>query len=129
VSGPEPPEPEAPPELAGMRRGFGRTLRAGVVVSGLLLLAGLLLAAAQGSAGIAGRFGRVPLGNLASDLAAGQPWTFLWLGVAVLAVTPVLRVAIALVGFARTGDLPYVALTGFVLAVLLGSLVIGVVAG
>jgi uncharacterized membrane protein len=47
----------------------------------------------------------------------------------VLAVSPVVRVLLALEVFARARDREYVAITGFVLAVLLASLVLGVAAG
>jgi uncharacterized membrane protein len=112
-----------------MRRSFVRELRAGVALSGALLLVGLLDVAAHGSAGAAGQPGVVPFGQFGSDLLAGQSWTFLWLGVAVLALTPVVRVAFALVQFARERDRDYVSLTAFVLTVLGLSLVVGVTAG
>jgi uncharacterized membrane protein len=109
-----------------MRSSFVRELRAGVAISGALLLIGLLDIAWHGSAGMAGQAGVVPFGQFGSDLLAGQAWTFLWLGVAVLALTPVVRVAFALVQFAQARDRDYVNLTAFVLAVLGVSLLVGV---
>ncbi|MCI4322183.1 MAG: DUF1634 domain-containing protein [Thermoplasmata archaeon] len=112
-----------------MRSSFARELRVGVALSGALLLIGLLAVAWHGSAGLAGQSGVVPFGQFGNDLLAGQAWTFLWLGVAVLALTPVVRVALALVQFAHARDRDYVSLTAFVLAVLGASLLVGVTAG
>jgi len=100
----------------------------GVLLSGVLLLLGLLLAVARGSIGLAGRTGALPFGQLAGDLVGGQPWAFLWLGVVVLAATPVIRVVLALANFAGAKDRDYVVLTSFVLAVLLASVAVGAVA-
>jgi uncharacterized membrane protein len=122
----------APSDLAvdpvGLRDSFGRVLRVGVLVSGIFLLTGFALAVVRGTTGIAGRIGTLPLRSLGGALAAGDPWAFLFLGVFVLAITPVARVAIALVGFENAKDRPFVAITGFVLAVLLTSLVLGLLA-
>jgi uncharacterized membrane protein len=115
------------PEPPGLRDGFGHVLRFGVLVSGLFLVAGFLLAVGRGSAGLAGVVGALPLGQLAGALGAGDPWGYLFLGVAVLAATPVIRVALAFESFARFRDRSYVLITGFVLLVLLGSLAFGVV--
>jgi uncharacterized membrane protein len=120
--------PAAPPEPPGLREEFGAVLRYGVLTSGILLAVGFALAAARGTAGIAGTVGALPLRQLVGALGAGDPWAFLFLGVAVLAATPVFRVALALESFARVRDRPYVLITGFVLFVLLGSLAFGVAA-
>ena len=115
-------------EPVGLRESFARVLRYGVVLSAVLLLTGLALAAVHDSAGIAGQVGALPLGRLPAALASGQAWPFLWLGVAVLALTPVVRVALALGAFARARDRDFVRIAGFVLAVLAASLLIGVLA-
>lgn len=123
------------PETAGvagepreLRAEFAGVLRIGVVVSGALLLVGLVLAIAQNSVGIAGRTGALPFGQFGADLLTGHPWAWLWLGIVVLAATPVLRVVLALGNFASVRDRDYAALTGFVLFVLLASVAVGFVA-
>lgn len=127
---PVPPEPApGPAEPVGLRENFGSVLRGGVVVSAALLVVGLALLAHAGSAGPAGSVGAVHLNSLAADLATGQGWAFLWLGVVVLAITPVIRVLLALGTFAAARDHEYIAITGFVLAVLIASLVLGVATG
>ncbi|MFI5414285.1 MAG: DUF1634 domain-containing protein [Candidatus Lutacidiplasmatales archaeon] len=125
-----PPSPELPALAAdppGLRDAFGHVLRYGVLVSGLFLVVGFLLAAARGSTGLAGSTGRLPLDRLSGALGAGDPWAYLFVGVVVLAATPVVRVTFALGGFAAVRDRAYVLITGFVLAVLLTSLAIGAV--
>jgi uncharacterized membrane protein len=121
-------EPQVADEPAGLRATFGRVLRVGVLISGAFLLTGFALAAARGSTGIAGQLGTLPLHGIGGALADGDPWAFLFLGVLVLAVTPVARVAVSLAGFLHAGDRPFVAITGFVLAVLLTSLAVGLIA-
>lgn len=111
----------------GLRDAFGHVLQYGVLVSGLFLIVGFLLAVVRGSTGLAGSTGRLPLDQLAGALGAGDPWAYLFLGVVVLAVTPVVRVTLAFGGFAAVRDRAYVLITGLVLAVLLTSLAIGVV--
>jgi uncharacterized membrane protein len=120
--------PSISPEPVHLRSEFAGVLRLGVLVSAVLLLVGLARAVLENSVGIAGRTGGLPFAKFAADLGAGQPWAFLWLGVVVLAVTPVVRVAIALGNFASARDRDFVALTGFVLAVLLASVTVGVLA-
>ncbi|HEV8050439.1 MAG TPA: DUF1634 domain-containing protein [Thermoplasmata archaeon] len=115
-------------ESPRVRSEFANVLRGGVLVSGIFLLVGLLLAVAQGSVGIAGGTGALPFGRLLPDLAGGRPWAFLWLGVVVLAATPVVRVLLALANFAGARDRDYVVLTSFVLAVLFASVVVGALA-
>jgi uncharacterized membrane protein len=126
-------EPAAdPPSLAseppGMRESFSAVLRVGVAVSAAFLIVGFVLAVVRGGAGIAAATGTLPLARLGGALGAGDPWAFLFVGVFVLAITPVARVALAFVGFAHARDRPFVAITGFVLAVLLASLAVGLVA-
>jgi uncharacterized membrane protein len=116
------------PEPAGLRPWIGNVLRVGVVVSAVFLLLGFAIAVLRGSAGIAGATGALPLGRLTGALGAGDPWAFLFVGVLVLAITPVVRVAFALVGFAAARDRAFVVITGFVLTVLLTSLAIGLFA-
>ncbi|MCI4324572.1 MAG: DUF1634 domain-containing protein [Thermoplasmata archaeon] len=116
-----------PPEPPGLRDAVGHLLRVGVLVSGIFLFVGFLLAVLRGTAGIAGSVGALPLRGLVGALGAGDPWAYLFVGVAVLAATPVIRVALALESFARVRDRPYVLITGFVLLVLLSSLAFGVV--
>ncbi len=109
---------------------LGRLLRAGV-----LLATGLVLA---GAAGYLLRYGHAhpsygrfvgepedlshPAGILRAALA-GRARGLIQLGLLVLVATPVLRVASSLVAFLLQRDRTYMALTAFVLLLLLASLV------
>ena len=118
-----------PSEPAGIRHAFGELLRGGVLLSAALLLAGLALAAARGTTGLPPGAASGAVREWLPALLSGTAWPLLWLGVAVLAATPIVRVLLALAEFARARDREFVALTAFVLAVLLGTAALGVVVG
>jgi uncharacterized membrane protein len=59
--------------------------------------------------------------GLIAGLAALRPQAIAQFGVVILVATPILRVMTSLVGFALERDRLYVAITAFVLAILLGS--------
>ncbi len=58
-------------------------------------------------------------------LGAGTPIALINLGMLVLIITPVARVASTVVFFFSKRDLPYLAITGYVLLVLLAGLLLG----
>src|SRR5579872_1943643 len=107
----------------------GTLLRAGVLLSALVVLAGGVwwLAEAGRAAPAYSRFQAEPpelrhVGALLSGLAHPRPEIVIQLGLLLLIATPVARVALALVAFALERDHTYVVLTAIVLAILLYSL-------
>src|SRR5262249_20594688 len=95
---------------------MGNLLRAGVIASALVVLAGGVLYLV--------RYGADPADHRSFH---GEPADLrspglIQLGVLLLIATPVLRVAFPVFAFARQRDYTYVALTLFVLAVLVCSL-------
>jgi uncharacterized membrane protein len=62
--------------------------------------------------------------SFADNVRALSPIGFVQLGLIVLILTPVVRVAASIVGFWLQGDRLYVAITAIVLAVLLASLLV-----
>jgi len=92
---------------------------------GLLLIGSLLLLAS----------GRSPLdpapaldvGRLVRDVLALQPAGPLWLGLALIIVTPGARVVAALVGYVQLGEREMALISGLVLAVIAAGVVAGVV--
>jgi uncharacterized membrane protein len=99
-------------------------LRAGVIVSALLTLGGLV-------AGLRGRISLHQVRHHALALSVptivrqavhGQGFALMEAGLLVLVITPVLRVAVSLVLFGRHRDWPFMALTAAVLALVVGSL-------
>ena len=66
--------------------------------------------------------------RLATDVLGGDPAGLLWLGLLVVLATPATRVAVACVGFARTGDRAMAAVAGLVLIVIALGVVLGTAA-
>ncbi len=114
-----------------------RLLRGGVALSMVVLLLGIGIMFVHDQPGNLSRHGALPalIGREAAfphtvteviekfDGFAGQ--AVIAAGLLVLIATPVLRVAVSILAFARQRDWTYVALTTFVLMVLLISFLIG----
>ena len=122
--------------VAGTEWVISRVLRIGVATSLLFVAAGTLLSVLQG-----GGYGTQP-SEVARLIGPGGsfPRTAGWLlggivrldgqavivtGLILLIATPVVRVAVSIVSFARERDRPYVLITTVVLGLLLLSLVLG----
>ena len=88
-------------ETSRMAVWLGRVLRWGAVASTVLLAIGLLLSLA---------------GLPAASVSAA--------GLIVLMATPVTRVIVSVIEYVTQRDWPFAAITGFVLVILIGSLVI-----
>ena len=104
-------------------------LRAGVLLSGLLVLAGgaYYLAAHGGEPANYGVFAGQPaadriIGKIVAGAFAWRAPSVIQLGILALIATPILRVAVSLVGFAIERDAKYVGITALVLTLLLYSL-------
>jgi uncharacterized membrane protein len=103
-----------------------RLLLGGAGLSAAIAAVGLVLLLHGGGAGLVTGPVRLPYGSLGGDLARGDAYAVLWLGLLVLVLTPLLRVVVSVLLFARQGDGRFLAMTLFVLAVLIGSVVAGV---
>jgi uncharacterized membrane protein len=107
---------------------LGRVLRIGVATAGILVLFGLVLFLAhdhgQNRISLDTALGRGtpvrPLGpgEVLDGLRSGQAAAYIELGLLVLILTPIARVALTLVLFERQRDWTFVALSGIVLAIL-----------
>lgn len=111
------------------------------LIIGSILRWGVVLAALVGAAGVVGNLvighpGTLDFRHFLPDAAAGLPGIIrsalageargvMQLGVALLIVTPVVRVALSLISFARERDRTYVLLTLLVLVLLLYGLLGG----
>lgn len=111
---------------------LGRLLRAGVVVAGVVTLAGMVLQlAAQHGAPVADATfhgepaGLRQVGAVVAGALAGNPAAIVQLGVLLLVATPIARVAASVVTFALQRDALYVGVTLVVLAALTWGLVSG----
>ena len=115
-----PPLDDRPQELEVR---IPKLLRAGLLASSALMAAGLVWLAFRG-APPDGAFDLVDLGRL---LAAADPRGVIGLGMLLLLLTPLARVAASLLYFARQRDRLYVALTATVLSTLVAAVALGTV--
>lgn len=139
-SGPAWGEAAAPATVGAVETAISAVLRVGVVTSLSLVVAGLLLdlvrhPARQSSAAVGSRLvtsaARYPhsFGAIFSGVAHGSGVAIMSLGLILLVATPVARVAVSVFAFAHSRDPVFVAVTAFVLAVLVGSFALGKVGG
>jgi uncharacterized membrane protein len=108
-------------EVEDINRLIYHVLRAGVIVSVAILVFGFVLVAFTGHS-IPDR--SIPPRALGQPLYTFTPEGYLSLGVLILIFTPVVRVLLSLVSFARERDRQYVLMTAIVFANLLVSLVL-----
>jgi len=110
-----------PGSVAGRGREFdrfiGRLLIAVTYVAVLLLSVGVVLMLAAGISPLAGG-PPLDLGSILADLGSLAPEAFLWLGILAVIATPISRVIVAAIGFARLGDRWMVAISLAILAVI-----------
>lgn len=104
-------------------------LRGGVVVSGAIILAGVIAYYVRyGSAAARVRADRdfphsVP--DVFGGLAHGDPLAIVTLGLLVLLITPVMRVLVSVLAFAIERDWRYVGITALVFVILIISFLLG----
>jgi uncharacterized membrane protein len=111
----------------GFQVAISRVLRIGVTVSAVLIATGFIgsfLVGWEGSLRDAapGVVSATAFTQIRTGLLELRPIAITQLGLLVLIATPVVRVAVSVVGFARERDALYVAITLAVLAILLASL-------
>ena len=137
------PQPDRATEdrrARAIERAIGLILRGGVLLSLGLLVAGIALTFAHHPAWLqdapgfdallrSGALAAPAITDLPAGLARLDGGAFSALGLLVLILTPVMRVAVSLFGFAVQRDRAYVAITAFVLAMLVVSFVVGKAAG
>lgn len=111
-------------------------LRTGVTIAGIVVFGGgvfYLLRHGSAPADHHTFHGQPEIDRVISEIFAGavslRARSIIQLGVIALIATPILRVALALVGFALERDRTYTLITAIVLCVLLGSLVTGTLQG
>jgi uncharacterized membrane protein len=111
-------------------------LRAGVIISGTVVVIGgaIYLARHGGEVSDYRVFKSLPAADrLVPDIVAGaihhRARSIMQVGVLLLILTPIARVACSLVGFALERDRKYVVITAIVLSILLYSLISGAMRG
>ena len=109
-------------------RRIGRMLIILTDLAVIFLVVGLCLMVLDGIGPLTGG-PPLDLGSLPADLVALEPAAFLWLGILAVIATPVSRVVVAAVGYARRGDRAMVAISIAILVVVLIAIASGVLAG
>ena len=126
MAAPEPPRPAAA-SPASLEVTLAHVLQLGTYASVALVAAGSILLLAGGGSPTQGG-PPLDLATLPSDLAEFRPGGLLWLGILGVLATPALRVARALLGFARRGEQRMVGVSVLVLAVIAVGVFVGVMA-
>jgi uncharacterized membrane protein len=120
------PEPEKDRRLRQAELAISHVLRGGVVISAAIILLGVvwfyLQMAISGHATLTYPHTVV---EVAQEFAQGDPLALVALGLLVLLLTPILRVAISIIIFALERDWLYTVITLIVLLILLVSLLLG----
>jgi len=99
---------------------IGRLMIVMTYISVALLVVGVVLMAVNGISPLDGAPAFDP-SLIWTDLRAGLPVGFLWLGLIAVIATPIVRVAVSAVGFAREGQWRMVAVgTGILLVIAVG---------
>ena len=98
-------------------------LRAGVMISGVLIIIGLGLFIATGDTCYPN--GEATLEWIIYGDPSLSPSHILFLGFLTLVITPLLRVAASVLAYGAEKDWTYVAITGFVLTILVIGMVLG----
>ena len=119
--------PGLSPPPASLEVALAHVLQLGTYVSVALVAIGSLLLLAGGGSPIQGG-PPLDLATLPGDIVALRPAGFLWLGILGVLATPALRVARALLGFARRGERRMVTVSVLVLAVIAVGVFVGVMA-
>ncbi|HBT48210.1 MAG TPA: DUF1634 domain-containing protein [Peptococcaceae bacterium] len=116
------PEGLPPSTVEGI---ISRSLRWGVIISAGFIVLGLAWILITGSTGYPPGYYPTALSQVLRGALEGKPLAVVDVGLLILIATPVFRVAASLVAFLVAGDLPYVLISAYVLAMLLLSLLLG----
>jgi len=104
---------------------IGRIMQIGVVLSAVVILAGLLLMFAEGNGGYPNGVHPHTFSAIYAGIVAAKPDAVMMLGLFLLILTPVLRVVVSIYAFAKEHDRFYTFITTVVLIILIIAMWIG----
>ena len=104
---------------------IGNLLRAGVIISAVIMIIGFGLLAVTGKSGYPSSYHPHSFGQIFSGVAQMKPYAIMMLGIFCLILTPVLRVLVSIYSFYKEHDYLYVYITSFVMLVLIFSFWLG----
>lgn len=111
-------------ELVIIEETIGKILRFGVLVSALIILAGIITYLITNNSGYKETF-PTSFKDIFIGVAAFKPFAIIMLGLFCLILTPILRVGISCYAFYKEKDWLYVGITAIVLIILFISFLIG----
>ncbi|MDE4543066.1 DUF1634 domain-containing protein [Thermoanaerobacterium sp. R66] len=104
---------------------ISKTLRAGVLLSALIILIGLILFFATNSSGYPANTYPTSVIAIIKGLMSLKPYAIIMTGLLVLILTPVFRVGVSIITFLQEKDYMYVYITSAVFIILILSFVLG----
>ncbi|MEG6567281.1 DUF1634 domain-containing protein [Thermoanaerobacterium saccharolyticum] len=104
---------------------ISQTLRAGVFLSALIILIGLILFFATKSSGYPANTYPTSVIAIIKGLISLKPYAIIMTGLLVLILTPVFRVGVSIITFFQEKDYMYVYITSAVFIILILSFVLG----
>lgn len=107
-----------------MEKALSWVLRIGVALSGVLVIVGLTLMFVTKNT--SNPFGVMDLEWIIRGNSFFDPSHILFLGYAVLLLTPLLRVAVSILLYLKAHDIPFTAITLIVFVILIISMTIGI---
>lgn len=100
-------------------------LRIGVVLSAIIVFAGLLMFLISGNSGYSGDYFPTTPTEIFNGLLLLKPYAIILLGLIILILTPVFRVGVSILVFIKEKDFLYVKITSFVFLILIISFILG----
>lgn len=100
-------------------------LRIGVVLSAIIVFAGLLMFLISGNSGYSGDYFPTTPTEIFNGLLLLKPYAIILLGLIILILTPVFRVGVSILVFIKEKDFLYVKITSFVFIILIISFILG----
>jgi uncharacterized membrane protein len=112
-------------ELHEVELAISKALRIGVIVSGVVTFAGLMMYFATGESGYPESVYPVKFIEILKGMLALKPYGIIMAGLLILIATPIFRVGISIVIFLVEKDYLYVKITLLVFIILMLSLLLG----
>ncbi|QGP91062.1 hypothetical protein MGLY_03860 [Neomoorella glycerini] len=103
---------------------ISQSLRWGVVISAIIIAAGLVFYLLTGDSGYPAGFFPTSIPQVFKDVVHFKSFAIIDLGLLLLIATPIFRVAASIIAFIFDRDRPYVVITTYVLAMLILSLLL-----
>ena len=112
-------------ELHEVELAISKALRIGVIISGAVTFAGLVMYFSTGGSGYPGASYPATFTEIIKGLLALKPYGVIMTGLIILIATPIFRVGISIVIFLVEKDYLYVKITLLVFVILMLSLLMG----